>query len=270
MTGLAAGELEACRWAFLARLGSETTRRVYGTALAQFDGWLRQQGKDWLEATPEDVGAFCRFLLERVAPPTVGVRLAALRKFYAELVAQQLAARNPARIAGPSTRGRRRDAAADTHLLATLFTLPNADTLGGLRDRCVLRLLGETGLRVAEVCRLQQRDVVRCPGGETGLGLYVGRGTRWARTVSLSPAVKAALDDYLRRDLPLRRLARGAGPEAALIQSTAANRSVGGRPLTPRCIFKLVRRYGELLDHPTLSPQMVRRVAPAKGHTNVC
>jgi integrase/recombinase XerD len=65
MTGLrlAAGRLDACRWAFLARLGSETTRRVYAAALVQFDAWLREQGKGWLDATPEDVNvpfvSFC-------------------------------------------------------------------------------------------------------------------------------------------------------------------------------------------------------------------
>jgi site-specific recombinase XerD len=263
--GLAAGELDTYRWAFLARLGSETTRRVYGAALAQFDAWLQEQGKGWLDATPEDVRAFCQFLLTRVSPPTVGVRLTALRNFYAELVAHCLVSHNPARIVGPSTRGRREATVCDASLLAALLALPDTRTLVGLRDACVLRLLGELGLRVSEICLLRQQDVVRCPDVETGLGLHVGQGTRWARIVGLSPAVKAALDAYLRRDLPLRRLAKGFGPEAALIQGTAANRPVGGRPLTPRFIFKLVRRYGELLACPTLNPQMVRRAARAKA-----
>ncbi|MGQ9897996.1 MAG: tyrosine-type recombinase/integrase [Acidobacteriota bacterium] len=267
MIGPTAGQVEACRWAFLARVGSATTRRVYAAALAQFDAWLRQQSKGWLEATPEDVGAFCRFLLTRVARPTVGVRLVALRKFYAELVAQQLAPSNPAQIAGPSTRGRPQTAIPDAHLVAALLALPSTRTLGGLRDRCVLRLLGEMGLRVSEICLLRQQDVVRAPGAATGTGLYVGRGTRWARVVGLSPTVKAALDDYLRRDLPLRQLAQSYRPEAALIQGAAPNRSVGGRPLTPRCIFKLVRRYGELLDYPTLNPQMLRRAAQHRQQT---
>jgi len=267
MTGLrlAAGRLDACRWAFLARLGSETTRRVYAAALVQFDAWLREQGKGWLDATPEDVNAFCQFLLARVSPPTVGVRLTALRKFYTELAAHHLVERNPARIVGPSTRGRRETTVCDAPMLTALLALPDKRTLVGLRDACVLRLLGELGLRVSEICLLRQQDVVRCPAVETGLGLQVGRGTRWARTVGLSPAVKVALDDYLRRDLPLRRLAKGFGPEAALIQGTAANRPVGGRSLTPRFIFKLVRRYGELLDYPALNPQMIRRAARAQA-----
>ncbi len=258
-------ELDACRWAFLTRLGSDTTRRVYAAALAQFEAWLQEHGKGWPDATPEDVRAFCQFLLARVSPPTVGVRLAALRKFYTELAAHHLVGHNPARIVGPSTRGRQRVAACDAPLLAALLALPDRRTLVGLRDACVLRLLGELGLRVSEICLLRQQDVVRCPAVETGLGLHVGQGTRWARTVGLSRVVKTALDDYLRRDLPLRRLVKGFGPEAALLQGTAANRPVGGRPLTPRFIFKLVRRYGELLDCPTLNPQMVRRAARAKA-----
>ncbi|OYT69979.1 MAG: hypothetical protein CFK52_12390 [Chloracidobacterium sp. CP2_5A] len=257
--------VEACRWAFLAGLRSETTRRVYRAALDQFECWLRSQGKRWLEATPDDLRAFRSALLARVAPPTAGVRLVALRRFYAELVAQRLRADNPAQfIAGPSTSGRMPTVPADSQLMQLLLSLPDTRTLVGARDALALRLLGETGLRVSEICNLRQRDVVRLPEAlETGLGLVVGEGARRARTVALSPTVKAALDAYLRLDLPLRRLAKGVGPDAALIQRAAANRPVGGRPLTPRYIWKLVQRYGALLDRPDLNPQMARRAALA-------
>ncbi len=255
--------VDACRLAFLSGLRSETTRRVYRAALDQFEGWLRQQGKHWLEATPNDLGAFRAALLARVAPPTAGVRLVALRRFYAQLIACELMADNPARaIAGPSTSGRKQPVAADAQLIGRLVTLPDTRTLVGARDALVLRLLAEAGLRVSEVCGLRQCHVVRQPEAvETGLGLMVGEGTRRARTVALSPTVKAALDAYLRLDLPLRRLAKGVGPNAALIQRTAANRPLGGLPLTPRYVFKLVQRYGALLDHPELNPQMARRAA---------
>ncbi|MFQ3581949.1 MAG: site-specific integrase [Chloracidobacterium sp.] len=253
--------LDACRHLFLAGLASETTRRVYRAALDQFERWLRPQGKNWLEVTPDDIQAFRDRLLAQVAPPTVGVRLVALRRFYAQLVADRLTTSNPARIVGPSTSGRRRNRGAELPL-TVLLTLPDVRTLVGARDALVLRLLGEAGLRVSEICALRQRDVTRRPDvAATGLGLVVGRGTRRARVVPLSPSLKAALDAYLRLDLPLRQMAQGSEPDAALIQATAANRPIGGRPLTPRCMFNLVRRYGSLLDRPDLNPQMMRRAA---------
>lgn len=263
MVTAAVGSVEACRWAFLAGLRSETTRRVYRAALDQFEGWLRPQGKHWPDATPDDIRAFRSALLARVAPPTAGIRLVALRRFYAELVAQRLAADNPAQtVAGPSTSGRTPTVPADPQLVQLLLTLPDMRTLGGARDALILRLLGEAGLGVSEICRLRQRNVVRLPeAAHTELGLAVGADARRARVIALSPTVKAALDAYLRLDLPLRRAAKGVGPDAALIQRTAPNRPVGGRPLTPRYIGKLVQRYGALLDRPDLNPQMVRRAA---------
>lgn len=263
MTTAPVASVDACRRTFLAGLRSETTRRVYRAALNQFESWLRPQGKHWPDATPDDVRAFRSALLARVAPPTVGVRLVALRRFYAELVAQRLTADNPAQtVAGPSTSGRTPTVPADPQLVRRLLTLPNTRTLVGARDALILRLLGETGLGVSEICRLRQGDVVRLPeAAQTGLGLAVGAGARRARVIALSPTVKAALDAYLRLDLPLRRAAKGVGSDAALIQRTAANRPVGGRPLTPRYVCKLVQRYGALLDRPDLNPQMVRRAA---------
>lgn len=263
MATTAVGSIDVCRRTFLAGLRSETTRRVYRAALDQFEHWLRSQGKHWLDATPDDICAFRAALLARVAPPTVGVRLVALRRFYAELVAQRLTADNPAQMTpGPSTSGARLTPAADPQLMQRLLTLPDTRTLVGARDALVLRLLGEMGLRVSEICGLRQRDVVRLPEAtETGLGLIVGDGTRRVRMVDLSLPTKTTLDAYLRLDLPLRRAAKGDGPHAALIQRTAANRPVGGCALTPRYVFKLVRRYGALLDCPDLNPRMVRLAA---------
>lgn len=43
--------------------------------------------------------------------------------------------------------------------LEQLLAMPNLDTPTGLRDRCVMELMVECGLRVSEVCGLHLRDV---------------------------------------------------------------------------------------------------------------
>jgi integrase/recombinase XerC len=80
-------------------------------------------------------------------------------------------------------------------ILAPALALPSADSPAGRRDRAILMLLYNTGLRVGELCALNREDV-RLPTEGWGALQVVGKGRRLQRLPINRPAA-AALSAYL-------------------------------------------------------------------------
>jgi len=104
-----------------------------------------------------------------------------------------------------------------------LLSLPDAATLTGRRDRAVLMLLYNTGLRVGELCALSRGDM-RLPAEGWGLLQVVGKGRRLPIN---RPAADALLAHLADRD----------DAEAALFLNRSGDR------LSVRGIALLVNRY---------------------------
>jgi len=107
-----------------------------------------------------------------------------------------------------------------------LLSLPSPDTPTGRRDRALLVLLYNTGLRVGELCSLSREDM-RLPAEGWGVLQVVGKGRRLRRLPINRPAADALLACLADRD----------DVEPALF----LNRS-GGR-FSVRGIALLVNRY---------------------------
>jgi len=108
-----------------------------------------------------------------------------------------------------------------------LLSLPDIETPTGRRDRAILMLLYNTGLRVGELCALNREDV-RLPPDGWGALQVVGKGRRLHRLPINRPAAEAVLA-YLAD--------RGDDAEPALF----LNRN--GRRFSVRGIALLVNRY---------------------------
>jgi len=80
-----------------------------------------------------------------------------------------------------------------------LLSLPSPDTLTGRRDRAILMLLYNTGLRVGELCSLSREDM-RLPAEGWGLLQVVGKGRRLRRLPINRPAADALLAYLADRD----------------------------------------------------------------------
>lgn len=147
-------------------------------------------------------------------------------------------------------------------LLRTPPALPStkADTVRAdqrlaLRDEVVLRLLAETGPRVAEICAADREDVRLHP--ETGtwvLRIRFAKGGR-QREVPLSPTLVAAVEAYQERERPavpaqLPEAVRADAERALLV-------SVRGRRLGARDIQRLVARHVRYMP-----PHLRRQVTP--------
>jgi integrase len=137
---------------------------------------------------------------------------------------------------------------------ANVLRVPDRRTIAGKRDYALLRVLGDCGLRSAEVRALRARDLRRSPPNARHHRLYVrGKGGR-EREVPVPAAVQQALEAWLN----VHPLARGVGllDEQPLFVRLGRHGDQDPVPLSAVAVHRLVRRsclgagVPERLAHP--------------------
>jgi len=161
------------------------------------------------------------------SPSSINRAIAATRSFCRFLFEEGRLETNPAQAVRSIRVG---PPLAPKHLsvpeVQRLLALPDIETLTGRRDRAVLMLLYNTGLRVGELCALN-RDDVQLPAEGWGVLQVVGKGRRLCRLPINRPAADALLAYLADRD----------DAEAALFLNRSANR------FSVRGIALLVNRH---------------------------
>lgn len=143
---------------FQARIRNRFTRKAYLHALRQFSAWCLPRNLELSRVAPGDVARYLDSLVG--APPTRKLHLAALRRFFDELVVRHVILLNPAL----SVRGDRYQAVEGKTpeiLVEQARRLLNGiDTshIVGLRDRAVIAILIYTAARVGAVALLRCGD----------------------------------------------------------------------------------------------------------------
>ncbi|TSC61053.1 MAG: putative Tyrosine recombinase xerD [Parcubacteria group bacterium Athens0416_74] len=115
--------------------------------------------------------------------------------------------------------------------LERLMSGPKGDDVSSLRDKAILELFFSTGLRVSELCNLNQDlDLTRDEFSVRGKGEKV-------RVVFLSPSAKKAVAEYLKK--------RGDMSEALFVSYGRGGKSKGKdlSRITPRSIERIVKQY---------------------------
>ena len=169
-------------------------RRDLEALLAALPGPLDQ-------VRPADLrGHFRRQLDANRSPSTINRAIAAVRSFCRFLFEEGRLETNPAqalrsiRLSPPL---------APKHLtvdeVQRLLSLPDTGTPTGRRDRAILMLLYNTGLRVGELCALS-REQVHLPAEGWGALQVVGKGRRLHRLPVNRPAADALLAYLADRD----------------------------------------------------------------------
>jgi integrase/recombinase XerC len=167
----------------------------YRRAVLAFAGWLAAHGRvgDLEDVTADDVRAFLVSLRGKVAPSTEYRNYSGLRQFCrwavaeGELDASPLANIRPPTVPEPVTPMLSAD-----QLRALLADCAGND-LGNRRDKAIIMLLADTGMRRAELAGLTLDDL------DLPLRVchVVAKGRR-ARTVPYGARTAQALDRYLR------------------------------------------------------------------------
>lgn len=161
---------------------------------------------------------------------TQNYHLIALRAFLKFLRKRDVQSLNPERIELAKQSARDLDLITAGEL-DRLMKGPSGETLSALRDRAILELLFSTGLRVSELCNLNQDlDLTRDEFSVRGKGDKV-------RVVFLSPSAKSAVAAYLRK--------RGDMSEALFVSYGKGGKGAGKDlpRLTPRSVERLVKQY---------------------------
>ena len=253
----------------LADKRSPATRRAYASDLAGFfgtEGFASGGVPD-----PAEVAAFLSLSVPEVArrlssykagmlsaglaEATVNRRLAAVRSLLQFSYRLGLSATDGRGLVdGEKVQTYRDTRGVDAKTLKKLCALPlsvHGETLLGLRDAALLRLLSENALRRAEVCAASVGDF--SAGESRLLSVGKGKGTQ-KQPVTLSPKASGAIAAYL--------LAGGHGAYKAgpLFRSLDRRPGIGGGRLTAGGLYLIVQAYGRRLGL-TLAPHKLRHSA---------
>ena len=226
---------------WLASQKSARTRRAYRQDVAHFMRTLGIASPEQLrQVDHRAVIAWERIMREQegAAPSTVRRRLAALSSLFKHLVRHGAASRNPVvDVTRPAINREEGSTAAFSKAQARkLLDAPPASTMAGLRDRAILSVGLQVGLRRAEIAALSVGDLHQNRGFDA---LRVIRKGGRREALAINPQAAARIRAYLDiaghgtdHDGPLFRPLRG----------NAKPLEAGGR-MDPDAIDRLVRKY---------------------------
>ncbi len=231
-------------------LDSEHSKRAYRQALTDFLTWWETEGRPtWSKALLQAYKA--KLLADGLAPASINLRLAAIRRLVAEAADNGLIppeiAQGMAKVRGVHTAGTRTGNWLTREQAQALLDAPDPTTLKGLRDRAILAVLLGCGLRRSEAAALTLEQVQQREGRWVICDL-VGKGRR-TRTVPMPSWAKVALDAWV---------------EAAGITGGRVFRPVhkggfvNGEAMTAQAIADVVREYARALGL-TLAAHDLRR-----------
>jgi len=215
---------------------SPHTRTAYRRDLGQWLAWCTGRELDPLRASFLHVNAYARELESTVdgrtgrpmAASSVARKLSALSSWYTFLVRLELATANP--VGGADRPRVERDHSSTVGLtmaeVGALLAAAERETgPAAPRNRAIIALLADLGLRVGEVVSLDVDDLGVEQGHRTVR--FTGKGGR-PRRRALTPGVVATLDAYLAVRSP-------PGPGPLFLTSR-------GRRVDRHAVFRLVRR----------------------------
>lgn len=231
------GALEGFRDALVAEGKSPATVRAY---LADARGWLAEGGG----GAEEMADHLARLGLAGRSRGTLARKAASLRRFGRFLVDRGLSQEDPSRLLESPRRRERLPVHLVPRQVDALLDSPPSDTQEGVRDRAILQLLYDAGLRASEALGLGLVDVDL----STGEARVTGKGGR-ERLAYVGPRGLERLAAWV--EGPRRDLAPAG--ESALFVSTR------GKPLGDRALRRLVAGHAKAAGLPPgVSPHALR------------
>lgn len=227
---------------------SEHTVLAYGEDLAQFRQFIERQYDipDPLQARSVHIRSWMAELAEQgVKARSINRKLSCLRSFYTHGRRTGILAVNPATdIRVLKTPARLPTFIEERQMRVLLEDVAFPAGFEGMRERLIVEMLYQTGVRVGELLKAEPADIDF--GGRTLK--VIGKG-RKERIIPLSEGLVGQLRTYLRE-----KGREEAGSEGGCLFETAP-----GKPMTARRVYGIVRRYLSLVTTaPKRSPHVLR------------
>ena len=230
---------------WLSKQKSARTRRAYRLDVQHF---MRTLGittpAELRQADHKAVIAWERYMreVERAASSTIRRRLAALSSLYKHLVRHDHAAKNPVgEVERPAINRDEGATLAFAKVQARkLLDLPAEDTIAGLRDRAILSVGLQVGLRRAEIAALKVGDLHQNRGYDS---LRVMRKGGRRDALAINPQTTARLRAYL------EFAGHGTDVDGPMFRPLKHNgkRRDERRGMDPDAIDRVVRKYAKAL-----------------------
>lgn len=227
---------------------SPHSRRAYGRALDEFLAW--SEARPFTRALVQEY----RAALEQktLAPSSINLRLAAIRKLASEAADNGLLAAGQAsaiaRVKGARRRGVRAGNWLTREQAQALLDAPATGTIKGKRDRAVLALLIGCGLRRSEIAALRVGDIEQRENRWVIADLC-GKGQR-VRTVPVPAWVKTTIDKWT---------AAATIREGSLFRSLNKGGAVWGGGITEKVVWWIVQEHARAIGIERLAPHDLRR-----------
>lgn len=229
---------------FAGQVRNAHTRRAYAHAVRRFLAWAEGQGAELVRITPGLVGQYLDGLKGSI--PTRKLHLAALRRFFDQLVLRHVVVLNPAASVKAeryqAVEGRTPEIAVEQArtLLRSIHVSYDTESgpvpsLVGLRDRAVIALLIYTAARIGAVAKLTRGDL-RQDGRQWTLAFAEKGGKQ--REIPLRHDLEGYLLAYLDA-AGLADASKGAGLFRSVIGRTQA---LSDRPATAGDLSRMLKR----------------------------
>jgi integrase len=265
------------------RRPSHRTRAHYAAIYRRFLAWLADElGRPPI---PQDLSSevLARWIAQRASVGGHGGRGLSSASLRLECTALRQLVRHAGRPELAATLNASRQQAPPPATISPaqyerLLLEPDLTTRVGVRDRAVLRLLGDVGLRPSEVCALKLGDIIWHADGQVPVQLQVTWGK--GRIVQLTPQAAAALAGWLPQHPNWQPDGRGwelpteAPLFVALGPPKPARRAITEIGLLER-VLRLAQqaeipahlRYPSVLRHYWATQQVARGITPAQLQT---
>lgn len=218
----------------------------YKNDIAQFISFINPQNED---SSPEDVNyqqirTWVSVLIKnKIAARSINRKLSALKSFFKFLQRQQIIDINPmSKISGPKT-PKRLPSFIDEYQMENLFTAVKFDEgFSGQRDKLILDLLYQTGIRRSELTHLKELDTDLFNATIKVLGKR-----NKERIIPISLALKRNLEAYLevKKELNL------SNPMLLVSEK--------GHTLSDQAVYKTVKKYlSQITTIQKKSPHVLR------------
>jgi len=225
---------------FTAQINNSHTRKAYLRATSEFAAWCGTYGIDDLgQVRPVHVAAYIEGLRATIAPPSVKLKLAAIRMLFDWLVVGQVIPTNPAHsVKGPKHVVKK----GKTSVLSAGEVRVLIDSLAGdsaldLRDRALIGIMVYTFARVGAVIKMRVNDVYT-QGRRTWVRLHEKGGKHHEMPCHHN------LEEYLEAYLVGAGIASDA--KGYLFRTARGNsRQLSDKPMTQPDVYRMIGRRAE-------------------------